>query len=189
MSGAISAKRANERRNSFHLDPPWLFFVVEQHSTPDRPRESPICQRRRLGAGGAVWPQRTWPFSPVGNTAGFHHPHRPIFPGRAPGPVVSGDLPGPFGLTRDSDATGLADRQGLDLIFGIAKRRRHNGTRSRAHWCRRRWRRAGASARSSAPSARASEAPSSGFTTSRLVSPNSSCWSQNGGFSPPTAPR
>src|SRR5262245_4671906 len=39
------------------------------------------------------------------------------------------------------------------------------------------------------PSARASEAPSSGFTTSILVSPNSSRWSQNGGRIPPTAPR
>src|SRR5262249_15989700 len=39
------------------------------------------------------------------------------------------------------------------------------------------------------PRARASEAPSSGFTTSMLVSPNSSCWSQIGGLMPPTAPR
>src|SRR6185312_3165181 len=40
-----------------------------------------------------------------------------------------------------------------------------------------------------APSARASEAPSSGLITSMLVSPNSSCWSQYGGRMPPTAPR
>ncbi len=36
---------------------------------------------------------------------------------------------------------------------------------------------------------RASERPSSGFTTKRLVSPNSSCWSQKGVSSPIDAPR
>ena len=39
------------------------------------------------------------------------------------------------------------------------------------------------------PSARASEAPYSGFTTSRLVSPNSSRLSQNGALAPIEAPR
>ena len=39
------------------------------------------------------------------------------------------------------------------------------------------------------PSARAKEAPSSGFATIILVSPNSSRLSQNGAFSPKVAPR
>ncbi len=39
------------------------------------------------------------------------------------------------------------------------------------------------------PSLRASDSPSSGLTTSRLVSPNSSCWFQNGTVSPPAAPK
>jgi len=39
------------------------------------------------------------------------------------------------------------------------------------------------------PNARASDAPSSDFTTSRLVSPNSSRLSQNGAYRPIAAPR
>src|SRR5215216_3204786 len=118
--------------------------------------------------------------------ADFFQPHVPVFPrarDRTLGKIVVSGALDLVAIERARRAEQLCLRQ----VFGVAAgvdRAEHDLAQSAAgdgcampahhyHQC--------------GPSALASEAPSAGSITRRLVSPKSSRWSQNGAFTPMTA--